>query len=140
MITLTVSFNPNESNAEVLAQVVRLLGGVEASHLPASTSEVIGTGIVISKGKVAKHKKARKPLTEAEKEVIRQRFAEGRRKAAIARGEIVPEPVKIESKAITPGTPEADAKIKAAIKKSVAKSEKAPKPKNGLKVVVIPTA
>jgi hypothetical protein len=139
MITLTVSFKPDGSSAEVIAQVVKLLAGVEASHLPASTSEVIDTGIVLSKGKVAKPKKVRKPLTEEEKEVIRQRFAEGRRKAAIARGEIVPEPVKAP-KAITPGTPEANAKIKAAIKKSVAKSEKAALPKKGQKVVAKPTA
>lgn len=147
MTTVMFSFSvtPTESNIDVVAQILRLLGKLDSSlniHFPASTGEVINTGVqvVTAPAKVKKVKKARKPLTEAEKEVIRQRFAEGRRRAAIARGEVVPEPVKVESKAITPGTPEADAKIKAAIKKSVAKSEKAPMPKNGQKVKAQPAS
>lgn len=139
MTTVMFSFSvtPSESNIEVVAQILRLLGKLDSSlsiHFPASTSEVITTGVTA--GKVKKLKKTREPLSEEQKAIVRARFLEGKKKAAIARGEVVPEPVKVESKAITPGTPEADAKIKAAIKKS----SQAPMPRNGQKVKAKPAA
>ena len=125
MTTVTFSFQPNPHNIAVIARVLTLLGEIDPTHAPASTSETIETGITVIPEK-PKVKKDRKPLTEAEKEVIRQRFAKGRIAKAKANGEepraqdlatMKIKPVKANgSKAITPGTPEADAKIKAAIK------------------------
>jgi hypothetical protein len=138
MVTLTISFNPNESNAEILAQVVRLLAGVEANHHPASTSEENPTGISVEPQKA---KKSRKPLTEAEKEVIRQRFAKGRIEAAKKRGDDPrPEDLETMDKASSKKAKVAGSKKMSKAKMVVKSEQKLPMPRNGRKIGASPAS
>jgi len=88
---ITVSFEMEGTNAELMDQISKLL------HEPVSA------GISDFKAK-----KPKRILTEEQKKVIRDRFAAGRAKAALARGEIVvaptnlPKPNKVEKKVEAP--------------------------------------
>ena len=69
MSTVMFSFSvtPTESNIEIIAQILSLLGKLDSPtrfHLPASTSEAITGGTVVEKVKTAK--KVRKPLSDAD--------------------------------------------------------------------------
>jgi hypothetical protein len=72
MTKITVSFELEGTNAELMDQISKLL------HEP------ISAGLAEIKAK-----KPKRILTEAQKKIIRDRFAAGRAKAALARGEIV---------------------------------------------------
>jgi len=66
-VMFSFSVTPTESNIEIVAQILGLLGKLDSPtsiHLPASTSEVTTNGIVIEK--VEKAKKVRKPLNETD--------------------------------------------------------------------------
>jgi len=110
MAKVTVSFELEGTNAELIAQFAKLL------QEPVAVAEPI------------KVKKVKRILTEAEKKVIRDRFAAGRAKAALARGEVAP----------------ANPVIAVAPAKSVAKPKSSatglPIPKTGHKVGAKPAA
>ena len=122
MITLTVSFNPNESNAEILAQVVRLLAGIEANYHPSNANEA---GMVVEEVKAKKPRKKR-VFTEEQKAEFRARMIAGRKAK------------EAESKA---AEEESDnlKKVNGSTKLSMPES-KAPMPRTGKKLEAKPAA
>ncbi|MGA2504302.1 MAG: hypothetical protein ABSG01_09455 [Anaerolineales bacterium] len=90
MTSVTVTFTLEGTNSELVAQFAKLL------------QEPVSYGLAEIKAK-----KPKRILTEEQKKVIRDRFAAGRAKAALARGEIVaptklPKPDKVEKKVEAP--------------------------------------
>ena len=143
MITITVSFEPDGSSAEVIAQVTRLLAGLETQVpgvAPVATVE-------IAEPVKIKASRPKRVLTEAERQAIRDRFAAGKAKAALARGQVIPvidlaKPVEpITQPKVFEVKPTADHKsgLKPALK-SVVKSAPKPMPIKGRKVAAKPSA
>ncbi len=94
MITLTVSFKPDEANVGMVAQVVQLLAKLEAQS---PTMDPVVTAQSTTKEEPVKTPRAKRVYTEAEKQAIRERLAAGRAKAALARGD-APAPKVVEVK------------------------------------------
>lgn len=103
MITISASFQPNDANAELIAQVIKLLASLDTGHLPASTSgEIQGEGgMVVTKGKVAKTRKAR-VYTDEQKAAFRARMIAAREAKKAAGGSTPTEPEKVETKSVEP--------------------------------------
>jgi len=127
MITLTVSFNPSKSNAEAIAEAIKLLAGIDAGYPSVPSIETIqGNGVNV---KVAKKPRKVRVYTEEEKAAFRARMVAGR-KAKEA------EQKAAESKSDKPS--------KVSGSKKLAKTEKSssetPMPRAGRKVEANPGA
>ncbi|HSG42429.1 MAG TPA: hypothetical protein VLA72_04670, partial [Anaerolineales bacterium] len=123
MITLTVSFNPNDANAEIFAQVVRLLAGIESGQSSATISN--------DESNTAETKKVKKPrkkrvYTDKQKAEFRAQMVAGREEKEAAR------------KATEEETEESK-KVNGSTKLSIPES-KAPTPRTGKKVEAKPAA
>jgi hypothetical protein len=144
MITITVSFKPDGSSAEVIAQVTRLLAGLETQG---SAVAPVATVEATEPVKV-KASRPKRVLTEAERQAIRDRFAAGKAKAALARGELVavPDLTRPVDQAKQPKVfevkPTADHKsgLRPAPKPVAVKSAPKPMPIKGRKVQAKPSA
>ncbi len=79
MITLTVSFKPDEANVGMIAQVVHLLANLEAQS-PAMDPATIA---MPTQEEPVKAPRAKRVYTVAEKQAIRERLAVGSVKAEI---------------------------------------------------------
>jgi len=83
MITLTVSFNPSKSNAEAIAEAIKLLAGIDAGYPSVPSIETIqGNGVNV---KAAKKPRKVRVYTEEEKAAFRARMVAAREAKQVAK-------------------------------------------------------
>jgi|WetSurMetagenome_2_1015567.scaffolds.fasta_scaffold903161_1 hypothetical protein len=133
MITISASFQPTDANAELIAQVIKMLSKLDSGHVPASTGEEIkgDGGIVVTKGKVAKARKVR-VYTDEQKAAFRARMIAAREAKAKATDKPV-EPAKDDVKPVEP------AKVHGS-KKLIKANKVSTMPRSGQKVAAKPAA
>lgn len=135
MITVTVSFKPSESSAEVIAQMVKLLAELENSATTEPNSES-GVHSVDSEVKPTKTRKVR-VYTDEQKAEFRARMVAAREAKAKTK-----EDAEIDAKAEPISKSQAKkpnrGQMALIVKKS--KSIKAPMPRTGHKVKASPAA
>jgi hypothetical protein len=112
MITVTVSFKPSESSAEVIAQMVKLLAELENSVTTEPKSDPV-VSPVEAEVKATKPRKVR-VYTDEQKAAFRARMVAAREAKETAKAKPV-EPVKIagSKKLIKPPMPRTGHKVKA---------------------------
>ena len=133
MITISASFQPTDTNAELIAQVVKMLSKLDSGHVTASTGEDIQGegGMVVTKGKAAKTRKVR-VYTDEQKAAFRARMIAARE--AKAKGTDKPvEHLKTDVKPVEP------AKVHGS-KKLLKPSKVSMMPRTGQKVGAKPAA